>query len=304
MPQGTESEETLDSETSEILKELEVEGHELAPTADKPAPKPEAKPEEKKPEAEKPKEEAPKAKEEEDKDKKPEAKPADRTVRAVPVHKFNEQRHELQDTKKALAERDAKIAELEKTLSSKDGGKPTTQEEVSDIRKTAKAIAEKHGLDEEFVSEFADAMVKLAKTDRNVLPKDISDKLAVLDTLQKERAEQTEERMFNDDFDKVAKEFPALADKKDSIKEIAYTEGNERIPLRAIAIQFLHDNPVPQPKGKTAEDGQPGAGRDAGEVIDFDHVTEEQMKDPNFPLEKFMEFQEKKEAKARGAIVS
>lgn len=292
MPQGND--ETLDSETKEILESLEKEGHELEPTEDKPevvpAPKPEEPAPEPKPEAEKPKVEEPERKEPE---RQQVEKPA-RTPQSVPVNKFNETRHELQEAK-------AKIAELETALQTK-GPTPTKAEE-GDIRKAVTALAEEAGLDTEFLTKFADIIIEKTKGSekKEVISADV---METLKQFQSERAEMLEAKAFDADFAAVIKEFPELADKKDEIKEIAYTEGNERIPLRALAITYRHDNPTMTPK-KTAESGnQPGAGRDAGEVIDFDNVTEAQMKDPNFPLDKFLEHQEAKEAKARGATTS
>lgn len=269
------------AETQEILKELQEEGHQiegLSPEEPKEEPKadPQPKKEEEKPEA-KP-EEKPEEKESEKKPDQKDQPTVDRTTKAVPVGKYNDERHKRQEVERLLDEERKAKAELEAKINT-ISNQPNKQE-LEDVREAAKKIAEKHGFeDSDFIVEFADTMVALASK-RNVLPQEIENKLKAFDEMKaKQEAqaiEQAQEVGFNSELETVIKEFPDLVAHKDELKQLAFMEGNEKVALRRLAIEYMHDNPV---QGrKTAESPLPGR-TGAADIIDFDNMTEAQLKD-------------------------
>lgn len=294
-----DDQEPLSPEAKEALDELRKEGHTIEgdkpadvkaepKPADKPAEEP-AKPTEKvepKQDPEKPEgQEADKPKAEGD------AEPTQvkRTPNAVPVQKHNALRHELQEQKRINAELNEKLAAMSAN---------PTKGEISDVRKLAKELAEKHGMETTFIEEFAEKVVEAAKTNA-AIPKDLEQRLS---RFEKQERDVEESRAFDADFEKsVVKEFPQLASQKDRIKELAYTEGYENTPLRALAIQFMHDNPAPEPGRKTAESSTQGGGR-AEEAFDFDNVTEADLKNPSFPFDKFDAYKQDQARKRRGDL--
>ena len=244
------------AETREILKELEAEGKGT-------------------PAAEEPKKEEPKAEPEKvvEPDKADPPKPAkvEREERFVPVGKHNEERHKRQEAEAKAAEALARAQDLEAKLAA------TTNKPVSDtIDIKAKRLAEKHGIDEEFAKDLlAEASPSSA------LPPDLLNDLKAVKELraaEEARArEHQQESGFEREFAEVAKEFPELANRKDDLKQLAFSEGNQNTSLRRLAIEFQHDNPS-KPGRKTAETPMQGR-KEVGDVIEFENMTEEQCKE-------------------------
>lgn len=289
MSQDIQAAQEASPETQAILKEMQAEGHEiegLPPAApatdskpaekpvDQPPVKPDTKPEEP-PQGDPP--ESPKA------DPPPKV---ERTPKAVPVGKYNDERHKRQEAEQRAADLEAQIKQLSKT--------PPTENQVDDIRDLAKELAEKHGLDADFVAEFADKIVSAA-TKRNVIPKELEQQLQSFQAMKAQQEaqalEQAQQQGFENEWQTVLKEFPDLADRKEDLKQLAFTEGNERTALRRLALEYMHDNPV---KGrKTVE--SPVAGKTGHtEVIDFENMTEEQYKNlSDEQHDQFMQWVEK-----------
>lgn len=267
------------AETQEILKELQSEGHDVA-GLEKEDPKetPKADPQLVKEEEEKPEVKPEEKTEEKESEKKPdstEQPKVDRATKAVPVGKYNDERHKRQEAEKRAEEAEKRARELEEKANS-NSNKPT-QQETDDVREAAKKIAEKHGYDSEFIGEFADTIVALASK-RNVLPQEIEAKLKAFDEMKAAQdartLEQAQETGFNNEFESVIKEFPELASHKEDIKQLAFVEGNNGTALRKIAIEYMHDNPITP--NITAEKRLNGR-VDIGDAIDFSTLTEDQF---------------------------
>lgn len=269
-------------ETQQILKELQEEGHEIAgqkPEEPKDEPKADPQPEKKEEEkpADKPEDKSDDQKPVDQVDDKKKQPPVDRTTKAVPVGKYNDERHKRQEAEKRAEEAERRAKELEE-LSNSTSNQPSKQE-MDTIREAAKKVAEKHGYDNaEFIAEFAETIVAEASK-RNVLPKEIEAKLKAFDDQRAEQQardlEVAQETGFNTEFSEVIKEFPDLVDHKDDLKQLAFMEGNEKTALRRLALEYMHDNPV---QGrKTVEAPLPGR-TDTTDVIDYNNITEEQFK--------------------------
>jgi len=242
--------------TRETLKEVlgEEEYNQLAnPTAEKPAEVPEVKPEtpietpptaEVKQEVEEPAEEPP-----------TEEKPKARRSDYVPVNKYNELRKELQEVKRQLDERS--------TVS------PPSVEDKKEMNSSLKDLAEKYNLDENFVNEFSDRLLKAAEG-KVKLPENLETTIKSFQEKEKKMAEDSE---FETEFeDKILPNFPELSESKADFKRLAFTEGYETTPLDVLAHYFQSINkPV-----KTAESPKQGAGKT--ELLDFKNISEEQLK--------------------------
>ena len=247
--------EILDPETAQTLEEFKAQGYEIAGEAKEPQPevKVEAEPAKPVTQPEPVKEEA-KVEDEPEVEK----QQVERNIKAVPVKKYNELRHELQDLKKQLAERETQVSQPVTTP-------PHTPESIS-------KLAEKYQLQPEFLQDLAQSLAE--DVGRKVaIPEDYK---AVIEQMKQSTKEQQEELGFQREASQVLKEFPQLGDYQSKLKELAYTEGLEKTPLRTIAIQYMHDSGMfDQPK-KTAESGKPISGG-ATELIDYNSVTEEEF---------------------------
>lgn len=275
--------EILKPETAEILKELEAEGNTIEgressePKVEEPAV--EAKVEE----PQKPQEAEPEPEVVEDEPDTP-AK-VDREVKAVPVQKYNALRHEVQELKKQLA----------------DKPQASTPSQAPDIADAVSKLAEKHGIDAEILSDIASTIAD--EVGRKVaMPEDYKE---AIEKMQLMTRTQQEETAYNADFDKVATQ---LADEgldvtghKDKIKQLAYTEGYTSTSLRAIALEYAHDNGLLSKGRKTAESSSGGRALAETTVIDFDSISEEEAKKlPDDQWEKYVEHQIKTQHTGQG----
>lgn len=285
------NDESLSPETAEIIKSLESEGHEFE-GRDKPAevpplkeekPKPEQPPEAKKePSPEKEKEPEPKKEEEPEVEEKP--KPKERLVKAVPVQKYNEERHKRQEAQAREKALEAKLAENTSPL---------------DLDETVNKLSEKWQVDKQFVRDMLESTARMASKSESPFSKQ---ELAELRTIKAKMDEQAELTAFEQDFAGVAKEFPQISAHRDKIKELAYTEGYERVPLRSLAIEFAHDQGLFEKGRKTAEKATTGTER-TGETIDFDNLSEDQAKNLNDEQwGKYLDYQDAKAKKQRGGL--
>jgi hypothetical protein len=202
---------------------------------------------------------------EDEEEKKPKA-PLKRTSKFVPVKKFNELRHANQDLQR-------KIAEMQQATKQNDT-QPTKQEQKKVFDK-ASEFAEKLGLEEEAVKEFAEYILGMAQSGEKVLPDDIKEKLDTLGKITSEyeqtRQQQQEDADFEAGFEKLLDERPELADRKKEFKRLAFTEGYENTPLEVLADHFVMKNKIV----KTAEPSKRGGGKT--KVLDFSNMTEEEL---------------------------
>lgn len=265
------------AEMQEILKDLEGQGHTIAGKEPAPAATEPVKPpqEEKKPtDPVKPEN---KKEGDGEEGKKSDKQIVDRTPKSVPVHVHNEERHKRQDAEKRAEEAEKLAAELRAQIAG-NANKPTT-EGSDDIKATATQIAEEFGLKPEFVEKFTSTIVKIAEK-RNVLPQEITAQLASLKQAEAKAQEVAhaaeQETGFTNEFSDVLKDFPDLADHKEALKELAFTEGNEKIPLRLLALGYLHDNKPGRTTAEAPVQTKEKAGVD--DVLDFENMTEDQLK--------------------------
>lgn len=262
------------ADTQQILKELEAEGK-GTPAGQEPAPKAEpVKAESATPEAT----EETKADESqadtasaETANKKPE-----REAKYVPVSKHNEERHKRQEAERRAEEAERRANELESRNNSNAASKPSTD----NVDARANRLAEKHGLEPDFVKDLL-----LEVTPSQTLPPELQEDIRVVKELraqQERHAQETaQETHFNSEFGSVIKEFPELADRKEELKQLAFSEGNINTSLRRLALEFRHDNPPDKPGRRTAEAPVKASKGDLSEVIDFAEMTEEQFKGLN-----------------------
>jgi hypothetical protein len=177
-----------------------------------------------------------------------------RTSKYVPVGTYNEMRKEAQAAKRLSAELQAKLQEMSQR---------PNQETSDEIDKLSAELAEKHNIDKEFLKDLSSRLTSVVSK-KSEIPSELANEIAEIKQMKREQAE---EFAFEKQFEQISTEFPDV-DKK-AFKQLAFTQGNEQIPLRTLAIQYMHDNP----KRKTAEGSSGGQKSD---VIDFAHITEEQ----------------------------
>lgn len=299
---GSSMEDGLDKEGLEVLAELEKEGHEIAGREKAADPVPPADPvvtDPPKPVADPKPGDPPPADPVKD-PVKPTDPPADpkpqveRKVQYVPLPKYL-------DTETKLKDALSKIDELTKA-----GVKPTA-ETVQDATDAVKRLVDDFGYEEDAAKKMVDVMKSIMPG--QVLPPEIKaalDKLPLLDQMAKDLETKKEEAQFETDFAaSVISEFPHLAQYKDKLKEKAYSDEFAKTPLRVVALAFMHDEGIatkPVENVQTVEKTQGGTGKH-GEEINFDDMTDEQFsKLTPEQQDKFFEYQEKKERKARGAL--
>lgn len=277
--------EYLKPDTQEILNELEAEGNTIEgreakveePAAEEPKVEEPQKP------TEEPASEPAKAEDE------PETPKAPRSVQAVPVGKYNEERHKRQEAEKRAADAEAQLA----------GRSPSTA--PTEINEAVAKLAEKHGIDAEILTDLATTITD-AVGQKVAIPDDYKQ---AIDQLREMTQKQQEEAAYEADFGTVAK---ALADEglditghKDKIKELAYTEGYTGTSLRAIALEYAHDNGLLSQGRKTAERSSGGRALAETTVIDFDSISEAEAKKlPDDQWEKYVEHQIKKQHTGQG----
>ena len=214
------------------------------------------------------KEEKEDKKEDDGKEEKEEEEKPSRSIKSMPLKKFKKY-EEKWKTKEA--ELESKILEL-----SKGQAKGKDNQGI-------KELAEETGMDESVLEKI----VNMAGS-RNKLPEGLLEKI---DKIGKQNEDERESLLFNKEFDSLVKDFPEAKEIKDKLKDVAYTEGYEKVSLRML---YLGSEFKENPKKKTAE-GSKGGSKRGGEVLDFDNLTPEQIKglsDENF--DKYSDYMEKK----------
>ena len=263
-------------------------------------PQPESDEEEQEsPKKEEPKEEAPKveepAKEEEPKEKEEEKETADtrydtKETPHVPYSKLKKEREKRETMQEEYEE---KLAKMQEDLNKVDKGSSNIDDEI-------KGIAKEHGVDEALIKKIVDTSKAYSGVDPNLEKR--------LSAYEAQQQEAQEDILFEKDFnDNVLEEIKKVDDSitltqtqkvKDFIKEIAYQEGNEKVPLKYLLAYNKEeiDKLLVVPKGKkSAESSRPGSQKNT-ESVDYDNITGqdiESMSDKEF--EKYSEYREKQD---------
>ena len=190
------------------------------------------------------------------------------------MNKYNELRHSLKDLKAELESYKTKVE--------------TKTEVTPDFDDTASKLAEKHGLDADFIK---DLMSSVKQSVSPTLPDDIQSKLDLLDQQAKS---QTQLKEFENDYQKISEEFNDLSEKdKREIQRLAFTRGYETTPIRTIAIQYLHDNP-----SRATVEGET-RGKSAKHIVDFDNMTEEDLQKISPDSPEFEQFLKRLDSKSK-----
>lgn len=233
--------------------------------------KPEAKPE---PEAE-PKE-----------DKRPEAEKEDkqeRTSRYVPVSKHNEERHKRQDAERKAQEAEARYAELKAEIEALKT-RQAPQDPAAPVKERIAKIAETHGVDPAFASDLADSLMDGVRSAAQ-LPQDVAQRLERFEAAQREaelKAQAAKQDLyFEQEFAKAAEEFPALASRKEELKQVAFSEEGAKVPLRYLVLDFIHRNPdAAAPQGRRSAESSSAMSRERRKEQGsegFEDMTEERL---------------------------
>lgn len=221
-----------------------------------------------------------------------------RRTRTVPYDLLKTERGKSKVLKDTISDLQKKLAEAR----SEDSGR-TTEEELDDIEEEAKALGEDLKADPNALSKVLRAAVSLAKKElgKQAIPKEIQDKLALLDKYEKDQQAQTELNHFTNEWnglvDSLKKTYPNATeaqlaearkemDKLAHSKEYAYVEGeHEAYPLDYVLFREkkVFDTLLKVSKGKSGENSKHivVAESDDEEVDDIDldpeNMTPERM---------------------------
>lgn len=288
-----------DSDAAEVLKEMQAE---------EAAAEPKAKKEEEKGGDEKPasdKKEAEAGKKSEDapppKDDDKSKDDQDGKVRTPrPVKTMAVWEHEVA-VKKMRQEHETAMESLQSSLK-KSADQKAPQDgrsdfEISPEDERVKKVAEKWEAKPEFI---ADLMNTIGSPK---LPKDITDKLAILEKLQSKAQEDGDNAAYSSEFAKdveplIKAEYPNASPEhikaiKERIQGVAFTEDYARTPLSVIYKGLDEFRGMVKPEKSTAEKG--GGGERGGQEIDFDSMSEDEaskLDDDSF--ERFLAHKRKK----------
>jgi len=219
-----------------VAKELEATQEapaaEVKPEAEKPKAEQEAKPEVKAEDHREP------PKEEVQDEPKPER--SERKSKYIPVQKANAWRHEAQEAK-------AKAAELEQKLAALQASQE--QAKANDIEAVAKEVAGEDA-SPEVVKRILEATKRMTKTE---VPDEYKSVLALKQQLEA----QAEEAGFQKELSQTLAKFPELKGHENDLKETAYAEGNEKVPLELLAYKLRDElnlaSAPPSAEGKAAK---------------------------------------------------
>ena len=235
---------------SEVLKEDEQATPQEPEVKPEPTPEPEVKEESPKPEPEEAKAERPA-----------------RKSNFIPVQKANQWRHEANEAK-------AKAAELERQVAELRAAQEKAKE--ADLDTLAKEIA-----GEEASPEVVKRILAATK------PKPTEELQSVL-ALKQKLEEQAEEAAFKQDLSTVLAKHPELRGHEESLREIAYAEGNERIPLDLLAYRLKEELNLtvapPSAEGKSSQ-------AKAAPGLDFANMSDDELdKLSDADMDKYIEW--------------
>lgn len=242
--------EVLNEEAQDTSKPVEETPAKEPEVKPEPTPEPEATPEVK--------EEAP-------------ATRPERKSQYVPVSKANAWRHEAAEAKAKAAELERQVAELRAA---------TEKAKADDLDAVAKEIAGEEA-SPEVVKRILEAAKKVAAPEPN------EDIKAVL-SLKRQIEEQAEEAAFQKDISTVLAKHPELRGHEESLREIAYAEGNERIPLDLLAYRLKEELNLtvapPSAEGKSSQ-------AKAAPGLDFANLSDDELeKLSDADMDKYIEW--------------
>jgi len=267
-----------DSLEAKALAELEKEGHVIGTD------KPDVNDGEIK-DTPAPQKEEPKVEEKKADPVKDEPKP-DRSPTMVEAWKLRT----AEDQKDKLAKQ---VDELSKKLDEIGKQKvPVTVDQTEDIKAEIAALAKDKDVDVDFLSGFADSILKKANANRPA-----SDIEKTVRQLQEERELEKQLNQYSSEFDKdvtpLLDEYQlsgdALSQVKETLKNYAFSETYAKVPLKEIfAIKKTEFN---LHVAKKSSEGK-GVKTRASDVVDIDNISEDDFS--KLPAEKIEEFMGKK----------
>lgn len=242
----TEKVETPAAEAPESKpeeKKVEVEAKPTETPAEKPVETPEAKPEEKK---EQTIGDVLDGEGGEDKGK-------PKSENAIPEAAFLEEKKGRKEAEKRAEKAEADLKALKESI---EGG--ATKSEISE---DVEALAEKHGVDKDFLKEFAATIEKRVRKEGEAA----ADKAAETGK-EKDRQEKID-KAFSEHFDKAMADMPEFKDivNKDVIKTLSLDPKNAKKTFKQL-IEDTYGNAIPGKR--TVETTKPGGGKDPG-VVDM-----------------------------------
>lgn len=275
----------VDKETEEILREMAEEGEasddQKELIGEK---KPDNKPEGNDSEDEEDEDKEPKNKEPENKE--PKSKSAERPAHYMPLAKYNDEKEkwksELSAKDQALAEAQAKIAELSKGV-----GDLADKPEGANLDGKIAKFAEAHDLEPDVVK----GLVEMARESAGpALPPEVMK--AVQDLVKQNEANTTlqhHEQLFKEELADLQKDFPdePIDSLKDKLHELAFSEGTNTKSLYEIYFRNIKPN---YSKSKSAEPSKGGTNRSGS--VDFDKIKDDPEAINNLSDEEFDRFSE------------
>ena len=295
---------------AQALEELKGEGHTLAPDNSDEFDENDGSLKEKQPIVENAKEEA-KALEDANIAKglnpdgtKKEEKPVEvkRDMSFVPAYKLKIVESQKEATEKELADAKARIESLSKQPDN------LNTEDKKNLEDAIKILSEKHNVDPELLKD-----IKSLVENKNSMPKDVEEKLKLVDTLLEEKTNKDDqvklqqlEISYTAEFEKdvlplLKVENPKISDEailkiKEDMKVLAFSEGYNILSLKKIWLAEKDSFKIPTnvEHRKTTEDDKSGKTRSATE-IDFDNMSEEKFKNlSDADTEKYLAYQRSK----------
>lgn len=275
----------VDKESQEILDEIAEEEGETKVEETKVETETPDKPEE---ELKEPEEETPKEPEKESEDDSKPVEKIERPVRAMPIAKYQKKKDKWQAD---IAERDAKIAELEERATKAEANTPEAKKIVSET----KALSEKYNVDEDLLSDLTGVITKnIGRTD----PK-IDALLAREEQAKQDNAFDDEVKTLLDDNSLSDDDREGIKSSKKEIKELAFTEENKNSSVYEIFFRKIK----PTMTGKKSAEVSKGGTK--GDLVDYDKVTEDDIdKMSGKEFDKYSEYMEKKHSRPRFTVTN
>lgn len=174
---------------------------------------------------------------------------------------------------KQVAELQAKLEDLSKQT------RPITDTQKEDIADDIKTIAEESGVDETFLSKFANSILK--KAEAKFKPSDDTTKMLQELTHEKELLQQ--ENLYSQEFAKdiepLVKEQYGLSDTalsqlKSQLKDLAFSDTYAKVPLAKILKAEFDTLGIKE--AKRSSEGK-GVKMRSNEVVDYDNLSEDQI---------------------------
>lgn len=258
MPNNNEGNPAPESLEAKVLAELEKEGNEIEGKE-----QPELK-----------KEETPIIPKEEVKETPkeiPKEEPAEKPHRLptmVEAWKLKVAEDQKASLEKDLTDLKARVEEMSKQKA------PITNEQKSEIQDDIRAIADEAGVDANFLTKFADTILKKAKPSEDIQN--------TLKELQEEKELAKQENLYSKEFEAdvlpIVEEYnlsgQALSQLKKSLKDLAFSETYAKVPLKEIFKLKEETFEIKAPK-KSAE----GKGiKHRSETVDLDNLDEDKFK--------------------------